>query len=143
MKRAYLLLIVLLVLAGCKSSKKMAEKSYDNPLLLNKTWAVTQIKGEDLQYPNQADVAYLFFERNMSVHGFGGCNNYSGKYDVVGDSISFKNVGATMRLCPEQQIEDALFKAMNEAVTFKVTKSNLKLYDQRKRELINAIIIAQ
>lgn len=143
MKKQYFLFLIILLLSGCKASKPVAEKSYDNALLLNKTWVVTVINGKELQYPNDADAAYITFKSNMTVHGFGGCNNYNGKYDIVGDSIAFDKVGATMRLCPEQDIEDALFKALNESSSFKVTKENLKLYGKQKKELINCIYLTE
>lgn len=147
MRKQYLLFILLFVFTGCKTtqktSQKVVERTYENPALLDKMWAVTQINGSELQYSNQADVAYLLFDKNLTVKGCGGCNNYSGRYDVKGDSIVMERVGATMRLCPDQEIEDAFFKAMNEVVTFKVTKDNLKLYDKRKKEVINAMIIKE
>lgn len=143
MKKQYIFLILLLVFAGCKSTKKTVEKTYDNPMLVEKMWAVTAINGSELQYPNQGDVAYIVFGKKMNVTGFGGCNNFSGKYQVSGDSILIKDVGATRKTCLEQRIEDAFFKALDGVVSFKASKNNLKLYDQRKRVIINAIIIEE
>lgn len=144
MKRTYLLFLLLVTLVGCKTSQRVVEqRSYENPLLVEKMWVVTQINGKELQYPNQADAAYLQFENNLSIHGFGGCNNFSGQYNVSADTIAFDKVGATLRLCPQQEIEDALFKSMSEIVTFKASKTNLKLYDKKKRVVLNCIYLKE
>lgn len=142
MKR-YIFAIPLLCLMACHSSKPLVERTYDHPLLLDKMWAVTSIKGKEIQYPNQADVAYFVFRRDGKVSGGGGCNQYHGKYMFVGDSISIFDIGSTRMACPEIKIEETFFNTLPEVVRFKVNNENLKLYDKQKKELVNCIYLKE
>ena len=141
MKARYIFVVLLVGLTSCRTSKHSVEQPYSNPLLLDKMWAVTSIKGKEVQYPNQGDVSYFVFSGDRKVKGGGGCNQYSGKFRAVGDSISFSDVVSTRKACPELKIEEAFFQAIPEVVRFKVGKENLKFYDIDKREVMNCIYL--
>ncbi len=63
------------------------------------------------------------------VTGNGGCNNYFGSYTVNGNTIAISEVAATMKACPQpiMTLEQAYFKALQAAASFKVTGDTLEL----------------
>ncbi len=141
--KKYILAIPLLCLMACHTSKPIVEQTYDHPLLMDKMWAVTSIKGKEIQYPNQGDVAYFVFRRDGKVSGGAGCNQYNGKYSFIGDSIAIIDVASTRMMCPQIKIEETFFKTIPEVVRFKVNKENLKLYDKQKKEVMNCIYLKE
>lgn len=141
MRARYIFVVFLVGLTSCRTSKHSVEQPYSNPLLLDKMWAVTSIKGKEIQYPNQGDVAYFIFSSDWKIKGGGGCNQYSAKYKILGDSISVTDVVSTRKGCPEIKIEESFFQTIPEVVRFKVGKENLKLYDKNKREVMNCIYL--
>ncbi|MFN8473148.1 MAG: META domain-containing protein [Anaerolineae bacterium] len=66
---------------------------------------------------------------NGQVSGNAGCNNYFGSYSVNGNQIMISEVAATMKACaqPIMTLEQAYFKALQAAATFKITGDTLEL----------------
>jgi hypothetical protein len=66
------------------------------------------------------------------VHGSGGCNTYSGAYEVRGDSITIGPLAMTEMACMEPEgimEQESLFMAhMSDAQTFALTDGQLQIF---------------
>lgn len=73
----------------------------------------------------------MMFEDGQ-VRGSGGCNSYSGPYQVHGDQITFDQVGMTLMACPEplglMEQETAFMQFLGAAQTFSLEKGQLKIF---------------
>jgi heat shock protein HslJ len=73
------------------------------------------------------------FKQNGQLQGNGGCNGYSGSYEVQGNTISIGDAAATQKECPQPKglmgQENRYLQALNEAVTFVVAGRNLAFFD--------------
>jgi copper homeostasis protein (lipoprotein) len=64
------------------------------------------------------------------VSGTGGCNQFSGSYEIDGQKISFGPVATTMMACPgAPNVDLAMVAALEKAVSFRKTSHHLELVD--------------
>lgn len=62
------------------------------------------------------------FSPESSVHGFAGCNQYRGSYQLTGEGLYFNPLAATKMLCsPEAMaVEDEWFRKLTDVVGFRL-----------------------
>ncbi|ATA75262.1 META domain-containing protein [Capnocytophaga sp. H2931] len=73
--------------------------------------------------------------QEKKINGIGGCNNYFGAItELSQDKIQFGKVGATKKMCMEDNIETAYFTALSEVRTFKINDGKLVLFDASGKE---------
>ena len=98
-----------LLLAGCMETMEAGP----SPVLVGPTWIAQEISGAAV--PDEPPITMQFGADNRAS-GNGGCNQYSGSYEVAGASLSFGEVAATKMACDagpmerEQALLDALPK---------------------------------
>lgn len=64
------------------------------------------------------------------VAGFGGCNRFTGSYELKGNNLTFSQVAGTMMACVQgMETERAFLQALTQANNWKITGQNLELYD--------------
>ena len=76
------------------------------------------------------------FESTLSLNadsqaaGHAGCNGYFGSWGTDGDRISFGHLGATMMMCPDDQMaqEQSFMEALNTAERFGLRDTKLFIY---------------
>ena len=122
---------LLVLLAGCSSLN-----SSSGGTLTGQTWVLTELAGQ----PLVADLGIsAHFNTDGTVSGSAGCNRYSGKYTVSGDSISFSvNLAMTMMMC-EQAIMDqetAYINALGQVKTYSISGDQLSLKDANGKDLL-------
>lgn len=64
--------------------------------------------------------------------GFGGCNSFSGAYDLDGSALTFSDeLSLTLAFCegPAQEVEDAYLAALGQVGSWSVETQRLELYD--------------
>ena len=80
------------------------------------------------------------FTEDGRVSGNAGCNNYSGGYQVDGDSISIGPLAATEMYCNDpadvMETENAFLKNMSNAARFAIENDALTLYDKEGKKLL-------
>jgi heat shock protein HslJ len=135
MKRHLALVVLgvgLLVLAACGASGSGQGGGGD---LTGKVWALSELAGKSL-VPGSGITAE--FSSTGEVSGSAGCNRYSGKYTVSGDSITFSSpMASTMMMCEQAVMdqESAYLKALGEAKTHTVSGDQLTLVGTEKTAL--------
>lgn len=126
--RSVLLAVVLvgsaLATAGCDSGLE--------PELLEDTdWRLTRLGDQSVSTSNPAAVPDLTFRsEDDRVSGTGGCNQFSGSYDLDGETITLGRIASTLMACEEgMEIESAFFAALERVRTWNVDGGTLELYD--------------
>jgi heat shock protein HslJ len=81
------------------------------------------------------------FKQSGQLQGNGGCNSYSGSYEVQGNTISIGDAAATQKECAQpgglMRQENRYFQALNQAVTFEVEGRNLVFFDGEGIRLVS------
>lgn len=74
--------------------------------------------------------SYVQFKEDGVASGNGGCNSFSGSYEISGDTLKFGPLAATRRACVGEamQHEIEFFQVMSETVRFS--------HDQEKKVLV-------
>lgn len=105
-----------------------------NPLA-NTGWVVTSLYGA-APLPNAAP--NLFFDDNGQVSAFGGCNNFTGPYQVSAELVKIGPVFGTQMACAEDinNQEATYLNAIQSAVTFESTLDTLILRDGFGQEVV-------
>jgi len=87
-----------------------------------------------------AEKIYVTFGEDGKVSGNAGCNNFSGSYEVDGDSISIGPLATTRKMCaqPEgvMETEQAFLQNLDNAATFSITGDTLTLFDKDGGKLL-------
>lgn len=73
----------------------------------------------------------LVFNPDGKVTGHAGCNGYFGSVIIDGEAMSFGNLGATQKLCPEPAMtqEGLLLQALDSTRGYRVEDNGLELLD--------------
>ncbi|UWZ34128.1 META domain-containing protein [Dactylosporangium roseum] len=101
----------------------------DRPLA-GPRWAVdTLITGEVAGSVPAGLLAYLSFDADGTVTGFGGCNDLGGRYSVSGGGITFTDLVTTRKACPGEPsaVESAMTAVLRGTVTFTIEAGHLTL----------------
>lgn len=121
MKNLLWLFCVVMMSAGCNSSKNMAK-------LNDVKWELKMLNGKEIKLTdNNSDVYIQFNEAEKKVNGRGGCNRFFGNYDMDGDKLKFSPMGATRMACPDLQTESEFFKALETVDTYSIKDGLLSL----------------
>lgn len=91
-------------------------------------WALIELSGGIVE--RQGERLTLTLGTDGRVAGTGDCNRFFGgyTYDEAG-RIAITGLGSTRRMCPDQAVEDAYFRALQGAATFSVDGDFLLLRD--------------
>lgn len=68
--------------------------------IVGKKWQLETVRGKAVEYPKDISPAYVIFSDSNRLHGFSGCNSFSGTYRLTKDGISIRPQGMTMAACP-------------------------------------------
>lgn len=72
------------------------------------------------------------FRPDGQVAGQGGCNRYSGGYEVSGDTLTFGAIASTKRACmgPAMDVENRYFEMLRQIRSHALEAGRLNLYDE-------------
>ena len=123
-----LLLATLLLGAGC--SVPMQETT-PRATLENTTWKLLELRGQPARVaPNESAPNLLLDPAKKQVRGNTGCNGYSGRYELTGDTLRFGPLLSTRRACADPEMnrqESAFLKALDETRAWQITGEALVL----------------
>lgn len=128
MKKIILSLTILcLVLISCNSVKT----SNNTSASLDGTWELNYITGPRIAfaglYPNQKPTI-IFDLKEKRVSGNASCNSYSGKLNVDGNKISFKDpIAMTKMMCIDIQGEDVYMSTLQKIDSYSISEDGKTL----------------
>lgn len=97
---------------------------------LNDIWVMEEMTNIVLNKENLMK-GLPIFEFNLSemrVSGHAGCNQFFGEINLKGNSISFGTLTSTKMACPDMNVEQKIFQALNQNnFTYKIDKLKLIL----------------
>ncbi|MDO4781904.1 MAG: META domain-containing protein [Capnocytophaga felis] len=112
---------------------KEIEKQKDMTFDLHGNWTLEKLDGNAVTQPLKPNLNIHLQEKK--INGIGGCNNYFGAItELSQNTIQFGKIGATKKLCTEDNIEMAYFTALSEVRAFKVNDGKLILLDASGNE---------
>jgi heat shock protein HslJ len=94
-------------------------------------WRLVELDARPLTMPDGGPPPYLVFDvEDDRVHGFAGCNQFSGVVELRDDGrLRFKDTAATLMACAESvnEIEGVFLAALGDADNFRVVDRVLEL----------------
>jgi|GEM_PF-1372767 len=104
---------------------------------LNDIWVLENINGTEVDIKNHLNgLPRLEIKiSEMTFMGYGGCNNISGKLQVVNNKIKFSDIGSTRMMCPGNFEKDFL-DALKSAENWKIENMRLYLFEGEKNVLV-------
>jgi heat shock protein HslJ len=112
MKKIFLLVITLFILAACSSAS--ADIAGD--------WKLISYGNATKTTPAIPDVdTSIKFDSNGQISGNVGCNSFGGNYEVSGDKISFSSIMSTLMYCEETSSqEQAVLRIFSDNVNLQI-----------------------
>ena len=127
MKRTILFSITLLISAlaivGCCDCRKRSK--LEKPLV-GTTWQLVQLMGREVAA--EGDSFTLCFSENGTAAGAGDCNRITATYTITPSrSFVISNLGATRRLCPNPDLENAYYDMLESVTHYEMDAENMLL----------------
>jgi len=116
----------------------------DQSGITEKYWKLIELNGSEILSPSAAGKeAYILLKASdKKVMGNGGCNAFSGGYEISeGNQIRFSKMAATKMACLGVETEGQLFAVFDSADTFSVKGDTLTLNSARKEPLARFVNI--
>ena len=113
-------------LAGCSLADDITDRKAER--LYGHTWVAEEVDGQPVADGIEPS---LIVAADGKVSGNAGCNGYFGSVIVDGEAISFGNLGATQKACPEPAMsqEHRLLKALDSTRGYRLVNGALVLLD--------------
>lgn len=99
-----------------------------NTDLVEKYWKLTEINGAAIPEGKLTADAFMTFRTQGSrVNGNSGCNNFFGGYEVNGNELKFSQLGSTMMMCPDMEVENQMKTVFEKTNRFAIDGETLTL----------------
>lgn len=111
-----------------KSLAEFKKTERPNEPIVEKYWKLKTLDGKDISMINnqKSEIYFTLKIQDNRVHGFTGCNNLSGEYMLEeGNRIRFKNIGVTLKACPDLKVNETDFLKVFELVDNYTIKDNV------------------
>jgi heat shock protein HslJ len=120
--------------AGCC---RVSEAPVVSASLENATWRATVLPGQTLPAEKGRNAVTVNFEAGR-VHGFSGCNQFTGSYIVEGEKLVLNKLGSTMMACPEpaMSVENLFRKSFSGTFHISVAENDLTLTPEKGGEAL-------
>ena len=126
-------------------SAKPLDSASDKPAasFANTYWKLTELNGNPAELGNSQKELHLITGSNDNhVHGFSGCNRYSGSYTLTGDQLTFGQMISTRMAClSDKNPETAYLQALTNVRRFAIEANTLQLYDDQNRLILQFIAV--
>ncbi|AYW36200.1 META domain-containing protein [Capnocytophaga canimorsus] len=114
---------------------KEIEKQKDMSFELSGNWALEKLNGNQVTQSLKPNLELHLQEKK--INGVGGCNNYFGTItELHQNKIQFGKIGATRKMCMDDNIEMAYFDALSQVRTFKIDEGKLIFSDASNKEIL-------
>lgn len=92
-------------------------------------WELTKIDGKQVNSDSKVPAASLEIGEKMTANGSAGCNNFFGQSELENGKFRIKQMGMTMKMCPEESmaIESAVSQTLSDWSQLTLTKESLIL----------------
>ena len=122
-------------LASCSSSKNTANIS-----ALNGEWSVEAINGKTVAPVAGMNDAFIGFNTATGkVYGNASCNSIIGGFDTKAKpgTIDLSQIGSTMMMCPDMDLESSILKALSQVKGYELTKNgDIALTNDKGKEIM-------
>lgn len=126
-------------------SAKSLDSISDKPAagFANTYWKLTELNGNPAELGNgQKELHLITGSKDKQVHGFSGCNRYSGSYTLSGDQLTFGQMISTRMAClDDKNQETAYLQALTNVRRFAIEADTLKLYDDQNRLILQFVAV--
>ena len=121
------LTIICLAFISCNAGKTITDKTAS----LDGTWELNYITGPRIAFnglfPNKKPTIVFDLKENR-VSGNASCNSYSGKLNVDGNKISFKDpIAMTKMMCMDIQGEDVYMSTLEKIDSYSISEDGKTL----------------
>ena len=89
-----LLVFLVLVIAACATAGPRA--------LAETSWTLVEIQGQALPTNLEPPLTLRFETGDFRVAGYGGCNQFGGRYTLEGEALAFGELISTKRACLDE-----------------------------------------
>ncbi len=97
--------------------------------LTNTYWKAISFDGEDVAVKTKEP--FIQFKDDGTTHGFLGCNNFTGSYEVNNQALSFNPLASTQKMCIEQMDVESTMSAVLDTVSeYTINGETLTMKDQ-------------
>jgi heat shock protein HslJ len=104
--------------------------------LFGKRWTLIEIEEQKVSTKEP----YVEFDRDQKrVSGSGGCNRFSGAFEVAGSSLKLSRIASTRRACLDaelQRIETSFLKLLETTTRYEVQGNTLRLFANDRPVLV-------
>lgn len=110
-----------------------------NSSLIDTYWNLEMLLGNTVEIGSEEKVLFMVLESQQSrVHGFSGCNNFSGSFTVQGNSLHFGQLISTQMMCIEAMEQEFSFlQTLSTSERFEIHGEVLSIFNA------NGDVIAQ
>lgn len=80
--------------------------------IVEKYWKLVKLEGQDIEMADnqEREIYFRLKTADNTIIGFAGCNTLNGQYKLKeGNQIDFLNIGVTMKLCPDVDVDESGF----------------------------------
>lgn len=121
-KTLMIAVLAIVALQSCKSSQNMVQGTQS----LQGEWNIIELNGSSLVPAEHQPFPYIGFNvSNKSIYGTSGCNRIMGSYQSLKPGkLSFGQMGMTMMMCPDMDIENRVTKMMEQVKSYKLLSNN-------------------
>lgn len=118
-------------------SKLPAPSPPATPALTGTAWKLVELFGKPVTpAPGAENPTIQLREEGQRIEGFGGCNRFTGAYELKGgDRIAFSGIAATLRSCPDMATEAELFEVLGMTDGYAIAAGRLSLHKARMAPL--------
>src|SRR5262245_23939602 len=109
-----------------ESGRRSDSEDASGAALFGRRWRLTEVRGNAVKTTK----AYVAFNGNTKRYGgHGGCNMYSGGFEISASNLKLSPAVHTMMGCREiQQVEDDFLKALTQSTGFQIRDDILRLF---------------
>lgn len=135
---SYLLLLPLFVTMLGLGACHTTTQSMPQPIHLTQTdWQLKHLYGKPVKTAtSQQRAVDMTLTEEHVVHGFSGCNQFSGQYQAKENRLVFSELVSTMMACFDAPVEEYLFfQALRQTNTYQINKGRLALLDKNQQAL--------
>jgi len=126
--RSLILLALAVFLLSCscfKTKKNNLDKSIEK--VYGVEWKLVSINLPDEAIIPPVGRVTITFTEAGNVNGNGGCNRFSGKFEIKENKLSITDIMSTRRACEIMKVESAVIKALKDVDSFSAVGNQLLL----------------
>ncbi|MCX7878164.1 MAG: META domain-containing protein [Ignavibacteria bacterium] len=132
MKNTLSLFLPALILLSCSASRETSYKI----TLESSQWIADSLDGKKVSLSGSSEITLEFDKPNGKVHGFAGCNRYSGNYSVNNENIKFSDISSTDAYCSDYDTETKFLRILLTSDRYSLTSAFLKIYSSGKLVIV-------